>query len=189
MRKLSPFGLNPQEFFSAVLNLGPQRIDNPAGDGQLLVVAKIKNRPNTYVCLPDGSHVPVLVGFSVAVDQPLLMGQPNPYGQEPALELEQPRPLCIGDLIQRLAEYCIEHDVAVPTLAESAVNLWFNTGLMDRATAGEYLTALYHQYGLAAEWILDQLDAGHDDGDELRILTRLVEEIAQKMIHDYSYHD
>jgi len=173
--RVSPFGISPGAFYTAVTHLGPQRISNPTDTGDLLVVAKVQSRPNTYVCLPDNSYVPVLIAFNTAAHQPLLMDQVTDRPDEIPLDLFRARPYDLGDLIQRLTEYAIDHVVEVDQLTRSAVHLWFNAGLIEPATAAASLMQVYTRVCQADDWLQKSLHAVAPEDDRgLRKLAILV---------------
>lgn len=191
MRGASPFGLNPPGFFSAVTQLGPQRIASPIADGGLLVIGKVTNRPHEYVCLPDNTYVPKLFGFNLAPHQPLTVGEVSGKPDATPLVLVMARPYDIGDLIQRLAEHAIVNRMADPTLTELigwATNQWFNVGLIAPASAGRRLAAVYNQRHLNVEGVLESLATVEPtDIGQLRSLAVMVVEHAIKdMARGYS---
>jgi len=185
--RLSPFGPNPPAFFRAVTLLGPQRISNPAEQGDLLVIGKVQNQPHTYACLPDNSYIPVLVDFLTAAHQPLAMRTVSDDPEGTPLVLVMARPYNLGDLTQRLAEYAIMHHMAVPHLSMLAVNLWFNAGLIDTATATADLARIYRYHFFPAKKIAERLaEVSPLESQQLRHLaTRVVEDVVSVMVRSY----
>jgi hypothetical protein len=188
--RVNPFDFSALQFTAAVLNIGPQHILTEDDQGRLRVIMAVRERPDYFVALPPNTYVPVLIKFSGPESaRPFEIDtiSDQPDGQRFTFSNE--RLVLLDELAQRLAEDAIERNTDPAEMSRSAVDLWFNAGLIVPERAVDLTLDLARRYHWQDEWTLTELRAClPTDSLRLRSLVRaVVSGVAQEMKQGYGY--